>query len=141
MKLFRSNSWLYLQDYYTRNLRRTIIRYTNLSSLLVLRLISTKVKKEFPTYKSLLEAKVLLPHEVQSITNNLLSIFSIAFGLVNGKGNLLLWYSFILYSAISINNQTRTHTNFILSSLVSQHNMVEVKNNIYFYVGGKVAKT
>ena len=40
------------------------MRYINLSSLLALRIISTKVKNRFPTYQSMIEQKFLLPEEV-----------------------------------------------------------------------------
>ena len=40
------------------------MRYVNLSMFLVYRLVSTKVKARFPTYESLVEAKLLLPNEV-----------------------------------------------------------------------------
>ena len=53
-----------LQDPFSRNLRRTVMRYVNLSIILVFRLVSTKVHARFPTYESLVEAKMMLPHEV-----------------------------------------------------------------------------
>ena len=48
---------------YHRTLRRTLIRYVNLSTILVLRLVASSVNDRFPTYTSLVKAKVLLPHE------------------------------------------------------------------------------
>ena len=48
---------------YHRTLRRTMIRYVNLSTILVLRLVASKVNDRFPTYTSLVKANVLLPHE------------------------------------------------------------------------------
>ena len=53
------------QDEFSRNLRRTVMRYVNLSMVLVFRLVSTKVHARFPNYESLVEAKLLLPHEVR----------------------------------------------------------------------------
>ena len=41
------------------------MRYVNLSSVLALRLISVSVKKRFPDYKSLIDAKLLLECEVR----------------------------------------------------------------------------
>ena len=43
------------------------MRYVNLSIILVFRLVSTKVEKRFPTYQSLVEAKLMLPHEVERL--------------------------------------------------------------------------
>ncbi len=44
------------------------MRYVNLSTILVYRLISAKVKKRFPTYKEMVDAKLMLPHEVERLT-------------------------------------------------------------------------
>ena len=52
---------------YHRTLRRTIIRYVNLSTILVLRLVASKVHKRFPTYESLVKANLLLPHEKERL--------------------------------------------------------------------------
>ena len=43
------------------------MRYVNLSIVLVFRLVSTKVHKRFPNYQSLVEARLMLPHEVQRL--------------------------------------------------------------------------
>ncbi len=40
------------------------MRYVNLSSILVYRLVSEKVQNRFPDLNSLVEAKLMLPHEV-----------------------------------------------------------------------------
>ena len=40
------------------------MRYVNLSTILVYRLVSRKVMKRFPDFESLVDAKVLLPHEL-----------------------------------------------------------------------------
>ena len=39
------------------------MRYVNLSIVLVFRLVSCKVHKRFPTYQSMIDAKLMLPHE------------------------------------------------------------------------------
>uniref|UniRef100_A0A4W3I3Y8 Bestrophin homolog n=1 Tax=Callorhinchus milii TaxID=7868 RepID=A0A4W3I3Y8_CALMI len=39
-----------------RILRRTLIRYANLSSVLILRSVSTRVRKRFPSMKHIVEA-------------------------------------------------------------------------------------
>ena len=43
------------------------MRYVNLSTILVYRLVSTKVKSRFPTYKEMVEARLILPHEVDRL--------------------------------------------------------------------------
>jgi hypothetical protein len=55
------------KDDYRRKLRRTIVRYMNLSTLLVFRLVSSQVKERFPDYESLVRAGILLPHEVEML--------------------------------------------------------------------------
>ena len=58
-----------LQDEYTRMLRRTMMRYLNLSTVLVFRTVSPKVLARFPTYESLVEAGLMLPGEDQKLAN------------------------------------------------------------------------
>ena len=41
------------------------MRYVNLSIVLVFRLVSTKVRARFPNYESLVNAKLMLPKEVE----------------------------------------------------------------------------
>jgi len=53
----------------TFNLRRTVVRYINLSTILVFRLVSEKVRKRFPDCRSLIEAKLMLPEEVEQLKN------------------------------------------------------------------------
>ena len=43
------------------------MRYVNLSTVLVFRLVSTKVCQRFPNYQSLVEARLMLPHEVERL--------------------------------------------------------------------------
>ena len=52
---------------YHITLRRTIIRYVNLSTILVLRLVAASVQNRFPTYESLVKADLLLPHEKERL--------------------------------------------------------------------------
>ncbi len=52
-----------LQDAYHRNLRRTVMRYLNVSTVLVYRLVSIPVRERFPTYDALVDENMLLPHE------------------------------------------------------------------------------
>eukprot|EP00095_Tigriopus_kingsejongensis_P001211 maker-scaffold1592_size34625-snap-gene-0.6 protein:Tk01211 transcript:maker-scaffold1592_size34625-snap-gene-0.6-mRNA-1 annotation:"PREDICTED: bestrophin-1-like" len=53
------------KDHFRKNLRRTVMRYVNLSTILVYRLVSLKAKKRFSTYQDLVDAKLMLPHEVE----------------------------------------------------------------------------
>ena len=39
------------------------MRYVNLSTVLVFRLVAAKVHSRFPNYQALVKAKILLPHE------------------------------------------------------------------------------
>ena len=43
------------------------MRYANLSTVLVYRLVSGKVMERFPDYESLVVAKLMLPHEVERL--------------------------------------------------------------------------
>ena len=45
------------------------MRYVNLSSIMVYRLVSRKVLDRFPDYNSLIDAKLILPHEVKMLEN------------------------------------------------------------------------
>ena len=56
--------YILIQGLFQKNLRRAVMRYVNLSNLLALRLIATKVEKRFPNYETLVRAKLLLPNEV-----------------------------------------------------------------------------
>ena len=46
-------------------MRRTIVRYLNLSLIMVFRLICLPVKKRFPTLEHLLAAGILEPKEME----------------------------------------------------------------------------
>ena len=43
------------------------MRYVNLSTILVYRLVSPVVMERFPDYESLVNAKLMLPHEVERL--------------------------------------------------------------------------
>ena len=53
------------QDDIHHNMRKCIIRYVNLSNIMVYRLVAPRVEKRFPDLDSLVEAKLLLPHEAE----------------------------------------------------------------------------
>ena len=57
------------KNLFKKNLRRAIMRYVNLSNLLALRLLAPKVEKRFPSYQTLVDAKLLLPREVSNSLN------------------------------------------------------------------------
>ncbi len=61
------HSLSHLQDPFRKNLRRTVMRYLNLSTILVYRLVSLKVKERFPSYNEMVAAKLILPHEVERL--------------------------------------------------------------------------
>ena len=44
-----------------------MIRYVNLSTVLVYRLVSSKVEVRFPDHQSLVDAKLMLPHEAKRL--------------------------------------------------------------------------
>ena len=46
-----------------------MMRYLNLSTVLVFRTVSPKVLARFPTYESLVEAGLMLPGEDQKLAN------------------------------------------------------------------------
>lgn len=62
LSIFVSNS-IHGQDERCRLMRRTIMRYVNLSYVLILSMISTRVKKRFPTLEHMVDAGVMLPGE------------------------------------------------------------------------------
>ncbi len=49
-------------------MRRTIVRYINLSNIMVLRLTCLPVKKRFPTLHHLVEAGILMEGEKKVLT-------------------------------------------------------------------------
>ncbi|XP_075900249.1 bestrophin-3-like isoform X2 [Nelusetta ayraudi] len=61
--MFLISSCVHGRDEYGRLLRRTLVRYVNLTSLLILRSVSTAVCKRFPTMDHLVEAGFMSPEE------------------------------------------------------------------------------
>jgi len=68
LSIFVSNS-IHGQDERCRLMRRTIMRYVNLSYVLILAMISTRVKKRFPTLDHIVDAGVMLPNEKKIFDN------------------------------------------------------------------------
>nr|XP_046235081.1 bestrophin-3-like isoform X2 [Scatophagus argus]XP_046235082.1 bestrophin-3-like isoform X2 [Scatophagus argus] len=61
--MFLISSCVQGKDEYGRLLRRTLVRYVNLTSLLIFRSISTAVCKRFPTIDHVVEAGFMTPEE------------------------------------------------------------------------------
>ncbi|XP_028810431.1 bestrophin-3-like isoform X2 [Denticeps clupeoides] len=61
--MFLISSYVQGRDEYGRMLRRTLMRYVNLTSLLILRSVSTAVCKRFPTLEHVVEAGFMTPEE------------------------------------------------------------------------------
>lgn len=73
------------QDEYGRLLRRTLMRYVNLTSLLIFRSVSTAVYKRFPTMDHVVEAGIvnLLSPVGSSLTDKDLKKSASYFSLFN----------------------------------------------------------
>uniref|UniRef100_A0A674NSQ2 Bestrophin homolog n=1 Tax=Takifugu rubripes TaxID=31033 RepID=A0A674NSQ2_TAKRU len=61
--MFLISSCVQGRDEHGRLLRRTLVRYVNLTSLLILRSVSTAVCKRFPTMEHVVEAGFMTPEE------------------------------------------------------------------------------
>ncbi|XP_037617133.1 bestrophin-3-like [Sebastes umbrosus] len=67
--MFLISSCVQGKDEYGRLLRRTLVRYVNLTSLLILRSVSTAVCKRFPTIDHVVEAGFMTPEERKVFEN------------------------------------------------------------------------
>uniref|UniRef100_A0A673A747 Bestrophin homolog n=1 Tax=Sphaeramia orbicularis TaxID=375764 RepID=A0A673A747_9TELE len=67
--MFHISSCVQGKDEYGRLLRRTLIRYINLTSLLIFRSVSTAVCKRFPTMDHVVEAGFMTPEERKVFEN------------------------------------------------------------------------
>ncbi|KAF6738437.1 Bestrophin-3 [Oryzias melastigma] len=67
--MFHISSCVHGKDEYGRLLRRTLVRYINLTSLLIFRSVSTAVCKRFPTIDHVVEAGFMTPEERKVFEN------------------------------------------------------------------------
>ncbi|XP_040885994.1 bestrophin-3-like isoform X2 [Toxotes jaculatrix] len=67
--MFHISSCVQGKDEYGRLLRRTLVRYVNLTSLLIFRSVSTAVCKRFPTMDHVVEAGFMTPDERKVFDN------------------------------------------------------------------------
>ncbi|TDG96504.1 hypothetical protein EPR50_G00229010 [Perca flavescens] len=67
--MFLISSCVQGKDEYGRLLRRTLVRYVNLTSLLIFRSVSTAVCKRFPTIDHVVEAGFMTPEERKAFEN------------------------------------------------------------------------
>ncbi|XP_029969881.1 bestrophin-3-like [Salarias fasciatus] len=67
--MFQISSYVQGKDEYGRLLRRTLVRYVNLTSLLIFRSVSTAVCKRFPTMDHVVEAGFMTPEERKVFEN------------------------------------------------------------------------
>ncbi|XP_008295246.1 bestrophin-3 [Stegastes partitus] len=67
--MFHISSCVQGKDEYGRLLRRTLVRYVNLTSLLIFRSVSTAVCKRFPTVDHVVEAGFMTPEERKVFEN------------------------------------------------------------------------
>ncbi|XP_030296441.1 bestrophin-3 [Sparus aurata] len=67
--MFHISSCVKGKDEYGRLLRRTLVRYVNLTSLLIFRSVSTAVCKRFPTMEHVVEAGFMTPEERKVFEN------------------------------------------------------------------------
>lgn len=67
--MFLVSSCVQGKDEYGRLLRRTLVRYVNLTSLLIFRSVSTAVCKRFPTMDHVVEAGFMTPEERKVFDN------------------------------------------------------------------------
>ncbi|XP_018558336.1 bestrophin-3 isoform X1 [Lates calcarifer] len=67
--MFHISSCVQGKDEYGRLLRRTLVRYVNLTSLLIFRSVSTAVCKRFPTMDHVVEAGFMTPEERKVFDN------------------------------------------------------------------------
>ncbi|XP_015257752.1 PREDICTED: bestrophin-4-like [Cyprinodon variegatus] len=105
-----------------RLLRRTLMRYANLSSVLILRSISTRVRKRFPTLEHVVEAGFMTAHELKNF-ESLHSDF-------NKYWMPLTWFSNL---AAQARQEGRVRDDIALRLLMDELNNYRAKCSLLFH--------
>ncbi|XP_049602745.1 bestrophin-4 isoform X1 [Syngnathus scovelli] len=105
-----------------RMLRRTLMRYANLSSVLILRSVSTRVHKRFPTLEHVVEAGFMTSHELK-ILESLHSDF-------NKYWMPLTWFANLASRA---REETRVRDDIALRLLMDELNNYRAKCSLLFH--------
>ncbi|KAM4557066.1 bestrophin-4 [Fundulus diaphanus] len=105
-----------------RLLRRTLMRYANLSSVLILRSISTRVRKRFPTLEHVVEAGFMTTHELKNF-ESLHSDF-------NKYWMPLTWFSNL---AAQARQEGRVRDDIALRLLMDELNNYRAKCSLLFH--------
>ncbi|KAM9719122.1 bestrophin-4 [Menidia menidia] len=105
-----------------RLLRRTLMRYANLSSVLILRSISTRVFKRFPTMEHVVEAGFMMKHE--------LKLFESLHSDFNKYWMPLTWFSNLASRA---REEGRVRDDIALRLLMDELNNYRAKCSLLFH--------
>ncbi|XP_036938625.1 bestrophin-4 [Acanthopagrus latus] len=105
-----------------RLLRRTLMRYANLSSVLILRSISTRVLKRFPTLEHIVEAGFMTTHE--------LKLFELLHSDFNKYWMPLTWFSNLASRA---REEGRVRDDIALRLLMDELNKYRAKCSLLFH--------
>nr|XP_061469049.1 bestrophin-1-like [Rhineura floridana]XP_061469050.1 bestrophin-1-like [Rhineura floridana]XP_061469051.1 bestrophin-1-like [Rhineura floridana] len=99
------------KDEYGRLLRRTLMRYINLLSVLILRSVSTAVFKRFPSIEHIVTAGLMTPEEHKK------------FDSVNSSHNKF-WIPCVWFSnlAVKARNDGRIHDSVLLQGILNEMN-------------------
>ncbi|XP_061550396.1 bestrophin-4 [Phycodurus eques] len=105
-----------------RLLRRTLMRYANLSSVLILRSISTRVHKRFPTLEHVVEAGFMTSHE--------LKMFEMLHSDFNKYWMPLTWFANLASRA---REEARVRDDIALRLLMDELNNYRAKCSLLFH--------
>ncbi|XP_042190942.1 bestrophin-4 [Callorhinchus milii] len=105
-----------------RILRRTLIRYANLSSVLILRSVSTRVRKRFPSMKHIVEAGFMTCEELKA--------FEILVSDFNKYWIPCVWFTNLASQARS---EGRIHDDVALRLLMDELNGYRAKCSLLFH--------
>ncbi|XP_038161107.1 bestrophin-3-like [Cyprinodon tularosa] len=110
--MFLISSCVQGKDEYGRLLRRTLVRYVNLTSLLILRSVSTAVCKRFPTIDHVVEAGFMTPEE-RKLFENVRS------------PHLKYWIPVVWFSnlASKARQEGRIQDNIVLQNILNEMNL------------------